>query len=291
MKRSIKIADKRIKDLLIFGRTFFRPVVPLLLLLMVVTTCPAVESPRTIGAGDQVSVDFTCRLKDSKIVMTTDKELAEDVNELKADIFIPLKEYKPVVIPAGQEKRGPDYGKLKTIENEILEILRLDLVGMRENSTKKFRLTSGTVTDLTKEERFLKLSRIRRQPKFIKVSPDTFKKSYKKEPVQGEIIASEDFRGLSMKVNSITNDEVQIKIIMEEGMKVDLPLGTGTVHDAGDHYETELDIHTGQIIRSGAIVGRVVDIEGDMFTIDYANPFGYESLECDVTAGKIIKSE
>jgi FKBP-type peptidyl-prolyl cis-trans isomerase 2 len=282
---------KKIKDFRLFDKLLPVSIVSLLSFIIMVTGRPAIGEPRTVYIGDEVLVYFTCRLKDGSIVMTTDAALAEDKNESKAGIFLPLKEYGPVTMTAGSGRKGPDYGKIKTIENEILESLSLVIVGMEEGSHGVFEVGSQIMPDLTEEDRFLRLSRIRRQSKSIKVHPETFKKAHGKEPVLGDIIISEDYTGLSMEVLSVTDDEVQVNVSMKEGMKMDLPLGTGTVYDAGDHYEIVIDMHIGKLLRSGVIVGRVIDIEGEMLTIDYGHPFGHETLSCDVTVVEISTNE
>lgn len=287
---SIKV-NRRIKDLRLFDKILFVSVIPLLLLFIMVTDRPVVGEPRTIEIGDEVLVDFTCRIKDGGIAMTTDAALAKDENEAKAGIFLPLKEYGPVPMIAGSGKKGPDYGKLKTLENEILESLSLVIVGMEEESRGVFEISSENMPALTEEERFLDLSRIIRTSKIRKVSSLILKRLQGKDPVIGDIIIPEGREGTSYTVLSVTGDMAQISISMEEGMKMDLPLGTGTVHDAGDHYEIVIDMHIGKLLRSGAIVGRVIDIDGDIFTIDYGHPFGQETLSCDVTAGKIITND
>jgi FKBP-type peptidyl-prolyl cis-trans isomerase 2 len=282
----IKI-NKSIRKNRFFDRSPFASIIFLLFILVTFTGCRTAGKVRTIAPGDIALVDFTCRNKVGRIVMTTDAALAEDENKAKADIFLPLKGYGPVPMTAGSGKRGPDYGKLKTLENEILESLSLVIVGMNEGSGKIFEIASETMPGLTEEERFIRLSRIRRQPKLIKVHPVTFEKTHGKEPVPGDTITSKEIEETSMTVLSLKEEEVQLGIYMKDGMKMDLPLGEGTVYDMGDHYETIIDIHEGQLIRSGAIVGRVIDVEGEMFTIDYGHPFGNETLYCDVVCNDI----
>ncbi|MBN1625270.1 MAG: hypothetical protein JW944_01995 [Deltaproteobacteria bacterium] len=245
-----------------------------------------VTEHRVIKAGDKVTVDFTCRLKDGGIVMTTDADVLKDENKAKAGIFLPLKEYEPIPIVAGSGKGGPDYGKLKSLENEILEELSLVVAGMEEGSSASFEITSESTLGLNEDERYLSLSRVRRQPKKQKVNPVAFEKSQGRAPVPGDIVLSEEIEGVSITVVSVTEKEMEVRLEAKEGTMVYTPLGKGTIYDAGDYYKIIIDIHEGQLIRSGVIVGRVTVVEEDRFTIDYGHPFGYETLVCDVMAKK-----
>jgi FKBP-type peptidyl-prolyl cis-trans isomerase 2 len=35
-------------------------------------------------------------------------------------------------------------------------------------------------------------------------------------------------------------------------------------------------------VRSGGMIGRIVQVTDRMITIDYSHPFGYETLKCEV---------
>lgn len=245
-----------------------------------------IDKDKNIKSGDHVLVDFTCRLNDESIVMTTNPDLALNNKTVKSNIFLPLKEYVPVPLIAGSGKRGPDYGKLKTLENEVLENLTLFVVGMKEGISQSFDIKAIDTPDLTEEERFIRLSRIRKSQKKVRVHPTAFKNAHGKDPVPGDIITKKEFPGVAMHVITVSDNEVEILLHADEGTVVDLPTGRGIVRDAGDYYETVIDIHKGQIIRTGVIVGRVVDVDEKMYTLDYGHPFGGEPLKCEITAYK-----
>lgn len=251
----------------------------------------AQSSTGIVKKGDPVLVDFTCRLDDGAVVITTNESVAGDKSRLKEGVFLPFKKYSPAGLIAGSGKSGPDYGKLKSFENEIFECLSNLLTGMKEGSSNTYKIVSEVQPGLSENERFLRLSRIRIQPKEVRLKPDLFKRNYGRDPVQGDIIYSDEFEGLATEVLSVLDDEITVKLNMKEGMKLPMPLGTGTVHDAGKKYKTVIDVYPGKLIRSGVIVGRVVDIEDEMFTIDYGHPFGHETLSCDVKVVKILKND
>ena len=243
-----------------------------------------------IKAGDSVQVDFTCSMEDGKIVMTTDESLAGDDRNEKAGIFLPLKEYTPISMVAGSSKSEPDYGNLKAMETEIFDCLSGVLPGMKSGSSNEIFITSEDITNLSGEDRFLDLPRIRKIEKQRKIHPVSFKEAYGKDPVKGDVITFKNKPEISMTVLTVAEDEVEVSINTPEGTVINTPLGKGTVYDRGDNYEAVIDIKKGQLIRSGVIVGRVVDVRDDAFTLDYANPFGGEKFKCEVVANKIGES-
>jgi FKBP-type peptidyl-prolyl cis-trans isomerase 2 len=67
---------------------------------------------------------------------------------------------------------------------------------------------------------------------------------------------------------------------------VQTPFGKGTVKESGNVYIIDIDAKVGALVRSGPMVGRIVEVgEGETgtITIDYSHPFGGESLDCDIT--------
>ncbi|MBN1906199.1 MAG: hypothetical protein JW927_13995 [Deltaproteobacteria bacterium] len=242
--------------------------------------------PEKIVEGDSVMVDFTCRFKSGEVVITTDSSIAEKIDRKKSPVFLPLKEYGPIELIAGSEKKGPDYGPLKTFENELLENISLAVIGMESGAKTVRSLTAEDNKNLTDEERFLEMTHTRRSPRERKIHPMAFKNTYKREPIKGIIFTSEKRPGVTINIISVTENEVVIHLNVKEGTEVYLPLGKGYMREAGDYIETIIDIQTGHKIRSGGIMGRVVDKGEEMFRVDYINPFGGEGLECEITVHK-----
>jgi FKBP-type peptidyl-prolyl cis-trans isomerase 2 len=245
-----------------------------------------IKGPERIVAGDRVMADFTCRFKDGDIVMTTDSAIAENIDRKKSPIFLPLKEYGPIELIAGSEKKGPDYGQLKTFENELLENISLAVIGMDSGIKTVRYLTAEDNKNLTDEDRFIEMTHTRRSPRERKIHPMAFKNTYKREPVKGEVVPSDKIPGVTIEILSVTENEAVIRINVKEGTEVYLPLGKGYMREAGDYIETIIDIQKGHKIRSGGIMGRVVDMGEEMFRVDYVNPFGGETLECEIRALK-----
>ena len=253
-----------------------------LLLSAIFAGCSTTGRQSIIKSGDNVLIDCTCRLKNGDIVITTNNEYAESETSKKAGIFLPLKDYKPTELIAGRGDRGPDYGRLKSFENKIFEELSLKIVGMKNKDRSVFELGAEDIKGLTEKERYLKIGYINEIPKTSKIHPKLLEKIKGSPPLPGDIIIPKDINNISIKVISIDSNEATTEVIMKDGTTIDMPMGKGTVYDRDDHYESVLNVHEGQLIRSGVVIGRIIEIGPDKITIDYSNPFGGEKIFCDV---------
>jgi len=244
-----------------------------------------VDKTKLISNGDRVLTDFTCRLKDGGIVMTTDADLAKASDKAKASIFLPLKKYGPFSVTAGSERKGPDYGNLKSFEGAITEDISSVVVGMKIGEKGVFEIQAETLDNLTDEDRYLRLSRVVKVPKTRTINKDSYENAFGRQPVEGDTIEPKADEDISfIKVISVTDKDVKAEVTMKAGKQKDTAFGKSTIMDAGDHYEIVTDVREGSLVRSSYIVGRIIKVEGNMFTLDYGNPFGGETLICDVTS-------
>jgi FKBP-type peptidyl-prolyl cis-trans isomerase 2 len=62
------------------------------------------------------------------------------------------------------------------------------------------------------------------------------------------------------------------------------PYGSAVISENEKEYIIDLTPVVGRVIRVGGFLGRIVDADGKMFTLDFGNPFGGEKIFCDVTA-------
>ena len=68
----------------------------------------------------------------------------------------------------------------------------------------------------------------------------------------------------------------------QPGSVVDTPFGKGTIKENEKNYEIVIDASVGHLVRSQGLVGRVSEVQDRTIVIDYGNPFGGETLSCDV---------
>jgi FKBP-type peptidyl-prolyl cis-trans isomerase 2 len=50
----------------------------------------------------------------------------------------------------------------------------------------------------------------------------------------------------------------------------------------GDHFQITMEAQEGRIVRNGPVVGRIIEVEDESFTVDYGRAFAGEPITCDV---------
>ncbi|WP_155325317.1 hypothetical protein [Desulfosarcina ovata] len=242
----------------------------------------------TIVVGDTVKVDYTCRIENGDILVTTRKEAAQDTSAHLSHAYIPNKAYAPVIIPVGKESLLPEKPIIRPATGEIAVHLSKQLEGLSYEGTHHLTVTTEAIADLPKMERFMQYARTMRRPKQRSISKAQFVTNTGQEPVAGEILFAD--RAMPWKVLSVSADSVEVKYLLKEGQKVMLPYGEAVVHDQGDHYELEIETRPGGLVRVGPYIGRIVDITDKLFIVDFEHPFGGRELACEVTATRVEES-
>lgn len=267
-------------------KTLFKGSASLPLIVLALAGCATVGPGPVIKAGDEVGIHFTCRLPNGEVAVTTHKAVADDPSQAKATIFLSVKDDEPLPATAGGKN---DLNPIVSngFEDEILRQLSKAVVGMREGEERTLTLTAETAAVRGGEEQKLEMVRNRRRPKEIRIPVADYREKMKKEPEVGKAFSLE--RGFPGKITAVTDKEVIVTVAAAPGTTVATPFGMGTIRDKGDHYEIELDVKKGALVRSGGLVGRVSEVSADKFVVDYSNPFAGESLNCVFSAVGVHK--
>lgn len=252
--------------------------------LMVLSGCAGMGPGRTVQTGEEVTLRYTCRLQSGEIVATTEKGVAEDASMPKSRLFAPPKNDELPVLVAGSGKGGPAAaGKLEPFESEIGGQLTKAIVGLDFGKEHTLEVASKMQMGLTTKDRFLTLSRIRgNKPKEHAMTWEEYREAYGKEPAVGQEAFS--IGPVTGAVVSVENSDVVVALSIQEGGTVDMALGKAVYHDKGDHFEIVIDAHVGDLVRTGWLVGKVVEINKTTMTIDFGHPFGGETFTCNVVA-------
>jgi FKBP-type peptidyl-prolyl cis-trans isomerase 2 len=253
------------------------------LLLILATIAAAGESaPKTVSRGDHVLLHYTCRLSNGQVAATTEKELALDRTVAKADIFNFDPSSGEMPITAGESFDCPNcqkYTELKSFDQAIKDQLSAAVVGQAVGQRVSLAIDEQPQMDLPEMERRIQLAWKRRHPKKVQVLKEQFFNQWATEPVLGNTI---ELRSVVGKVVRVTDNEATVEFQPRSNKPISGPFGPIRVQDQGKYYEIFVDVEIGRLIRTGPVVGKIVEIDGDLFTLDYAHPFGYETLTCVV---------
>ena len=253
----------------------------LFLNILFVFHCPDLPAAETglIKPGDKVGIQFTCRFKNGEIASSTSTAVAGNT-EPKSAIFLPRNIDDPVAVTAGESSKDQHTHDFIAFEDEIITQLAHSIAGMPLNGSGTIELHADRIAGLPPKDQFLQLARVRVQPKEIRMTGGEFKLRTGKEPAVGEEFTLE--RGIPGKVASVSENEVLIRFSVQPGSVIVTPFGKGTVRENEKNYEIVIDASVGRLVRMRGLVGRVSEVQDRTFTVDYGNPFGGETLSCDV---------
>lgn len=225
--------------------------------------------------GAAVSVQLTCRMPDSKVLMTTDESIATSD---RSRLYLPRKESGPLHLTAGKAVR--DMGSRGDLDVELANGVARSLVGMSSGETKRIAITADPVPGPDGKPRLLPMARVRQRPREMKLSREDFTGRFGKKPEVGTVVILDP--AIPGAVTGITDTEVVIKFKATPGTEVETPFGTGVISEGKDTYEIVIGVKEGAIVRTGPLLGRVISVTDRMFTVDYTRPFAGEELMCDI---------
>jgi FKBP-type peptidyl-prolyl cis-trans isomerase 2 len=244
------------------------PNAAIFLLLLVLTGCATFGSVRQIQPGDIADIHFQCLLPSGEIAAAIDDNAVKK-DQPKANIYLVEKE--------------------ASFEDDIVARLAGQLTGMKEGETRHIELTAQDIPERKKEDYVISLVRVRERPKKIKMTIDEYKSRTGMSPETGKPFVSEPL--IAGRVESVTDKDVIIRFSAKEGDEVQTPFGVGHIREEADSYKIDIDVRKGSLVRSAHLVGRITDVDDKVMIIDYRNPFGGETLSCDVTVNKITEAE
>jgi FKBP-type peptidyl-prolyl cis-trans isomerase 2 len=151
------------------------------------------------------------------------------------------------------------------------------------------QVTAQDIPLATDQNYIVKLARVRTRPKEMKFTLSEYRNRTHTAPELGQSFAVDpSFPGT---VTAVTGQDVVVMFYAKPGDIVKTPFGPGLIHEEGPDYKIDIDARKGGLTRAGAMIGRIVDVDDKTITVDYRNPFGYETLTCEVTIEKIADAK
>jgi FKBP-type peptidyl-prolyl cis-trans isomerase 2 len=269
---------------------------PITLLLMLLAGCassgmselaghePAVmnEHRRIVQAGDRVDIHYLCRLQSGEIIAATDS-VPED--QPQSNIFVRKTDMIPLALTATKSDQPYIPKKEEPFEIEILNRLSGKVTGMQEGETRIVEVKAQDIPKATEQNYIVHLARVRTRPKEMRFTLSEYRNRTHTAPEVGQTFAVDpSFPGT---VTAVTDQDVVVMFFAKPGDVVKTPFGSGLIREEGPDYKIDINARKGGLTRAGAMIGRIVDVDEKTITVDYRNPFGYETLTCEVTVEKI----
>jgi FKBP-type peptidyl-prolyl cis-trans isomerase 2 len=264
----------------------------ILLLVPAFSAALAAGGPnRVVRIGDKCTVDYSCRLKDGTLLVTTLPSVADDPKIPKSDLFLELREYHPVDLLAGMDAIGAEPNAANTLVGRLDKKLAEAIVGLEAGKPSKVFLTSEAMPQPDGSSGEVRMKILRVRPIERTLSMAMFKRlSRGKDPSVGMELQLEppgnrwgEPGGLMGRVAAVEGDNVRIKTLAKPGDTFQTPLGPAKVERYRDDnfMEIRLDPRVGKLLRFGHMLGRISKIDAENFIIDMSHPFGGEALQCE----------
>lgn len=238
--------------------------------------------------GDVADIHFQCSLPNGELAVATDSNTVKE-DQPKSKIYLKRDKSDPVsVVILDPAEKSPGE-KERSFEDDIVALLAGQLTGLKEGETRHINLTAQDIPERKKDDYVISLARVRERPKEIKMTIDEYKSRTGMSPEAGKPFILDPF--LDGKVESFTDKEVIVRFSTKEVSEIQTPFGAGRIREDADSFRIEIDAHKGSPVRSGHLVGRITEVDDKVMTVDYRNPFGSETLSCDVTVNKITEAE
>jgi FKBP-type peptidyl-prolyl cis-trans isomerase 2 len=265
------------------SRTLWKiTILPLLL-----STISGCASGRPIISGDRVAVQFTCWQQTGQIAASSYLEV-NNSSRPKSALFVKRDRGDAVVIEAGAAKAADSVAKRKSFEDEILERLAGVLPGMRPGEQTRLEISAERLSALPPEEQYVKITRVWKQAKEMRMSPERYRALAKQDPALGQKYAV--YNSVPGKVESVSGDEVLVRFAPAV-REVKLPYGMGIIKEKDDHYEIDVQAVVGTLVRIGGLAGRISQVDEQSMTLDFGHPLGGETLKCEVRAETVQPAE
>lgn len=262
---------------------YFIAAVMLMLLSYPMLSLSASQAPNRVQPGDTVLVDVSCRLPNGELLFTTLKRQAEDPSIKRSKAFIPMKFYEPFELIAGNSVKHDGKDLIDNgLAGALADKLALAVVGLPLNGTNKLILNAAPDRTLSQRDRYLKRATFLRRARDIKVPKTAFIERFGHEPSVGMFV--DPSPPLRYAVKSIERETVHCRLITKEGAVIDTPFGPGALRYVDEKdYKIELHLEKGRLVRTGHLIGRIDQIEGQTFTIDFGYLSGGEPLHCEIS--------
>ncbi len=250
--------------------------------------CALFNASKPVAPDHMVRVQYACRTADDGLLMaTTQKGPAEDPGVPKAAVFEPPADFGPVTLKTGPKAECPDCpekpGKTSPFLQVLHETMAEAMVGLFYDKPQSVRLIGKVPERLPKGSRYVGLARVWERPKQTKVLQADYEKMMGKTPEPGFQFMYD--LGLRATVADIQGGKVIIRFdpTVTLGGMVPTPFCEGIIRDGGSHWKIHMQVTEGQLVRTGDLIGKVVEVTDTMFYIDFGHPFGGKELVCDVT--------
>lgn len=251
--------------------------------LLVATGCALQHTAvQPVSPEMQVAVDYTCRLQDGRLAASTLPSAGKN-EESSSTIFQPYESSGPVILAAGVVPECPECDRSKRYFDLVLrEGIQKQLAGVRYGQPVTMHIATDELL-MDEVDGQISVRRHQTRPKVKPIMLEQVTDYLGRTPEIGEVIQPPNQSDWPVKVLEVAEPHVVIEQLPVPGKPWITPFGPASFMDNGEEFFLSITPDMGHLVRSGGLIGRVVNVSDEAITLDYRHPFGYEELTCDVT--------
>ena len=248
---------------------------------------------QTVSRGEVVAINYTCSAPGEGVFETTVPAVAEDNAIKKTRIFKPGGNLSPAVVIAGGDKKDVALNEIEFLHEAIRARLAKAIVGKIKGGSHKIELKAETPKGLEPTQRYLYFSRVEKVPRSKSVDKKNVQDRLGKEPQVGDVMRTGDGQ-VYAKITAVGEDKVTRTLSNDGGFKMKSEYGEATSSGDDETVWFKFESEVGRLVRTGNLVGQVVEINEKNIIADFSHPFGGRALECNVeivNPGQVRTSE
>lgn len=227
-----------------------------------------VEAGQASGAaaGDLVTVHYTASLEDGSVFAATREDEVTERAGKKVSWYSPSSRYGADEVVAGNR--------------EILPGLGDAVIGMQPGEKKRLTLGPDKAFGPADPKQMVRLPLARSMPRVIRMPANDYVTRFSSFPVVGKEVELVPY--FTSRVTEITDRDVALEFLAENGTVFEEPYGTVTVTVAGDQVTTTLKPSPGAVFPVNEGTGVISAVDGTSFTVDFNHPLAGKTVVLDV---------
>lgn len=250
--------------------------------------CSCDTATKLAQPGDHIQADFTCRLADGSLVETTRAQVAGDETIAKSTIFALRDNYRPFRFQVSKKPESVAFMPFDPLEQKIATLIARQIGKLPLGQTTPMQLPSTQIENYPAKDRFVAMAMHFTLPRTREISVGEFDALYGSVPrdIGTQVGKGSDNPGV---IRAVNDQEITIYYSCPKKSKIDFAWGSGFIREKdAENFEVTMDVQKGQLVqRVGGLPGRITSVDKDAFTIDFAQLFAGETLNCEVTARQI----
>ncbi|MBV5305323.1 MAG: thioredoxin family protein [Desulfobulbaceae bacterium] len=260
-----------------------RFLLPALLCSLVLSGCTtaSVATRQQIQPGERIYIDYTCRTASGELAATSRKETAEDKTLAHSPLFAALNNYLPANELVPDPQQLPPLTPTMCFEEMLELLLARQAAGAPIKTPQTLTVEGELIPGLSSGDRYLSMNRSFQKKRRVTIPIHKFEESFKSSPLIGKTIATTE-PGMSVTVEAIDGDKVNLRYSAEPGAAFPSPFGPGIITQTEDSFDIKTDAKENTILRSGSMIGKITGVDENSFVVDYGHSTAFTPLTCEV---------